>query len=530
MSEDIVDNFLAVFDDSRYPSDFLQHYELMECLAHNELGETLLVRDLRTDELYVAKCYVDQSLLPRTSESSLLRNFHHEGLPAFIGEYRNDTMLCVVRDYIEGMPLEKLERKPPFSLNQALSIVVQLCDILTYLHSQNPPIIHRDIKPQNIIVNNQGKITLIDFGVSRTYDESARQDTVCFGTRHYAAPEQYGFAQTDQRTDIFSVGVLLAWLLTGSNDIEQAKTAISNRRMLGIIEKCTAFDPKDRYKNALQLKDALTGRQRRRRRIGLVALAGLLVVATALLFQRSTRTIHFNEPVIEDAVRLSLGLEENAKLTEADLLAVNQLFILGNQAAPDYMAFNDLVDEFAHGNGSLPRGDIESLDDLTRLKNLRNISLAYQTFSDLSPLAELPNLEIVDIRNNPQVSDISPLAGSVSLTSLTIFDTSIASLSALRDCPRLSQVDAGMTLIDSMDALEGLDALKILMLRKAPLRSLDGIADHPLLESLHMSETQVTDLSPLLALPHLQTVEISQDMRSAAEAVEDQASFDIIYN
>ena len=530
MSEDFVENFLAVFDDSQYPADFLQRYELMECLAHNDQGETLLVRDQHTDELYVAKCYIDRSLLPRTSESSLLRNFHHDGLPAFVGEYQNESMLCVVRGYVEGTALDRLAGQSPLNPRQSADIISQLCDILTYLHSQTPPIIHRDIKPQNIIVDERGHITLIDFGISRTYNESARADTICFGTRFYAAPEQYGFAQSDPRSDIFSAGVLLAWLLTGLIDLDQAKKAITDRRLLTVVEKCTAFDPKDRYRSAAQLKDALAGRTRRRRRAWLAALAGLLVVTTALLFQRSANTIHFNEPLIEDAVRISLGLDENARLTEPDLLAVNQLFVLGNQAAPDYIAFNDLVNEFAHGDGSLPRGEIESLDDLTNLKNLHNISLAFQSFSDLSPLADLPNLEIVDIRNNPQVSDISPLAGSVSLTSLTIFDTSIADLSTLRDCPRLSQVDAGMTLIESMAALQGLDALQSLMLRKAPLRSLDGIAGHPQLESLYISETQVTDLSPLLALPHLQTVEVSQDMRSAAEAVEDQASFDIIYN
>jgi serine/threonine protein kinase len=119
MSSDLVEKFLAVFDDSQYPPDFLQRYELMECLAHNSQGETLLVRDQRTDKMYVAKCYTDLSLLPRTSESSLLRNFHHDGLPAFVGEYRNESMLCVVRDYVEGTPLDRLACRS--ALNQPKS-------------------------------------------------------------------------------------------------------------------------------------------------------------------------------------------------------------------------------------------------------------------------------------------------------------------------------------------------------------------------------------------------------------------------
>jgi serine/threonine protein kinase len=529
LSSDLATKFLAVFDDSQYPPDFLQRYELMECLAHNELGETLLVRDQHTDELYVAKCYADRSLLPRTTESSLLRNFHHDGLPAFVGEYQNESMLCVVRGYVAGTPLDRLACRSALSPRQSTDIISQLCDILTYLHGQNPPIIHRDIKPQNIIVDEHGHITLIDFGISRTYDENARADTICFGTRFYAAPEQYGFAQSDPRTDIFSAGVLLAWLLTGLVDLDQAKKAIADRRLLAVVEKCTAFDPKDRYRNALQLKDALAGRERRRRRIGLAALASLLLVGAVLLFQRSTNTVHFREPLIEQAVRLSLGLDAATPLTEQDLLAVNQIYILGNQAAADNKALNQLVEEFANGGGHNTRGEVETLQDLTQLKNLREVSLNYQSFSDISPLAQLPYLEIVDMRNNPQIADVSALAGSGTLATLVIFDTSVSDLSMLSSCPKLTRVDIGATSITSMQAFKGLDSLQSLVARRAPLRNLDGIENLAMLQDLYISETPLNDLSPLLALPRLQKVELSEDMRPYAEAIAGRAAFEIVY-
>ena len=359
--------------------------------------------------------------------------------------------------------------------------------------------------------------------------KAPRADTICFGTHHYAAPEQYGFAQTDPRADIFSVGVLLAWLLTGLVDLEQAKKAISDRRLLAIVEKCTAFDPRDRYKSAIQLNAALTGRTRRRRRIGLAALAGLLLVGAVLFFQRSTNTIRFREPLIEQAVRLSLGLDERTPLAEDDLLAVNEIFVLGDQAAANRGAFDMLVNEFANSGGAFPRGDIHSLKDLAKLKNLRSISLAYQNFSDLSPLAGLPYLEVVDIRNNPQAADVSVLAGSPTLTSLTVFDTSVNDLSMLRDCPHLASLDAGATSITSMDALDGLEALQTLMLRKTPLRSLEGLQDHAMLQELYLGETPLADLTPLLALPRLQKVEVSADMRPYVEAIADQAAFEIVY-
>lgn len=209
MDNIFIENFLSSFDDSCFPDDFLQAYEPMECLSHNQMGETLLVRDRKTAKYYVAKCYNDQSLLSRTTESELLKNLHYDGLPAFIGEYQKGGSLCVVREYAEGLPLNQYVRENAPSVSQVISIIVQLCDILSYLHGHTPPIIHRDIKPQNIIIDNNGKIKLIDFGISRVYDKEAKADTVFFGTQDFSPPEQYGFSQTDCRSDIFSLGVVL---------------------------------------------------------------------------------------------------------------------------------------------------------------------------------------------------------------------------------------------------------------------------------------------------------------------------------
>jgi len=182
MTDAIVEDFLASFDDSRFPAAFLMRYELMECLSNHALGETLLVKDRQTGEHYIAKCYLEDSLPSHTSESDLLRKLDHDGLPAYIAEYQNDRTLCVVREFARGKSLDRLAREAPLTLRQCVDIAVQLCSILTYLHGQTPPIIHRDIKPQNIIVDDAGGVTLIDFGISRRYDETSAADTLCFGT------------------------------------------------------------------------------------------------------------------------------------------------------------------------------------------------------------------------------------------------------------------------------------------------------------------------------------------------------------
>jgi serine/threonine protein kinase len=527
MTDAFVEEFLESFNDSHYPADFQQDYELMECLAHNEIGETLLVKDRQTGELCVSKCYADQTLLSSTSESSLLKDIHRDGLPSFIGEYQNKEMLCVVRSYAEGTPLDQLVRQQPLTERQAIHIALQLCDILTFLHNQNPPVIHRDIKPGNIVVDEQGRVTLIDFGISRAYDENSREDTHCFGTRYFAAPEQYGFSQTDPRTDIFSLGILLYWMLTGRLDLEKARKSISNRRLLSVINKCTAFDPKDRFKSAVQVKDALTGRKERRN--WLAAIAATLVVLTGILHYTISGGVKFKEPLIEEAVRLSLGKSADETLSEEDLLAIEEIFVLGDQAAPDRVAFDGLVDEFASGSDSIGRGDIDSLDDLVKLKNIRHISIAYQSINDIAPVAQLTRLETLDLRNNSLLEDLSPLSQSTSLSTLVLFDANVSDFSMLGDCPHLSLLDAGRTPLTSLAALDGLDALQTLVVRDASLQSLEGIADHPMLETIYLSGNPLNDLSPLLDLPRLRTVEISEEMRPLAEAIKDQAHFEIIY-
>jgi len=525
MADTFLENFQVAFDDSYFPADFQQNYEIMECLARGDMGETLLVKDRQSGAHCVAKCYADQARLNRAAESSLLKNVRHAGLPDYIGEYQNKNMLCVVRAYVEGTPLDQLVSAFPLTPGQTVAIILQLCDILACLHTQNPPVIHRDIKPQNIIVDRRGRVTLIDFGISRAYDESARADTLCLGTRHYAAPEQYGFSQTDPRSDIFSLGVLLCWLLTDSVEVEQAKKTIFDRRLLNVIAKCTAFDPHDRFKSAAQVKDALTGRPLRRRCLAVIAAA--LLLASALLTARLSAGVHFKQPLIEDAARLALGIESGA-LSEEDLASVQQLIVFGNQAVADLDSFNRLVDEFALSNGSQARGSIDSLTDLTKMKNLRKVTLAYQNISDLTPLAELPFLEELDLRNN-LIEDVSPLARVPSLTTLVIFDSRVTNLTPLSACPRLALLDAGASLVDSPATFSGLNALRTLVLRKTPLQTLEGINSHSLLETIYLSQTGLGDLSPLLELTNLKTVEVSEDMRPAVEALAGQAAFEIVY-
>ncbi len=542
MAEADLDDFLSSFDDSRYPDGLLQNYQLLECLASKPTGETLLARQRQTGIYYVVKCYTDASLLSHTTESDLLKRLSHKGLPAFTEEFQNEQMLCVVREYAEGTPLDKMAKSNSLSQKQIISFGVQLCDILSYLHSQTPSVIHRDIKPQNIIVNDTGAIKLIDFGISRVYDEQSSNDTVFFGTQEFAPPEQYGFSQTDSRSDIFSLGVLLCWLLTGQTEVKKAVSNIRIKRLADIVKKCTAFAPKDRYSSAARVKDALTGRSLRHKAIASAVL--VLVIAASILgvaYNRDdvslkeddasmgqTANVTFEEPLIEQAVRLALGKDDNQPISEQELLSVTDLYVFGNKAAANPEMFNDYNKCFMANDGTVIRGYIDSLSDLKRMKNLRTIWLAYQNISDLTLLSDCIYLENIELKHNP-IEDVSPLAELASLNALGLFETNVSDLKSLSGCTRLEVVDVGYTKVKSIAAFNGIDSLKKLVIRKASVASLDGIDAYPLLEEIYLSETNVLDLSPLLDLPRLRLVEVSQNMCDVAETIAAKAEFDIIY-
>ncbi len=288
------------YDNSRFPAGFLAAYEPMECFHASDWNETLLVQDRKASTFAVAKCYAaDRAGV--SGEGELLKKLSHPALPSFIAEYRNETMVCVVREYVKGETLAEAVSAAPLSPPDAVGIGLQLCDALIYLHAQTPPIIHRDIKPENIILKENGPIALIDFGISRTFDKYAKTDTQKLGTRSFAPPEQYGFSQTDCRSDIFSLGMVLGFLLTQSTEFVRVRSGIRGRGLRHIVQKCTAFAPKERYASAAQVKRALRGqlpKAKVARRLIVAAVCLLLggAAVAGILAGRAAAKSDLNDP------------------------------------------------------------------------------------------------------------------------------------------------------------------------------------------------------------------------------------------
>jgi len=232
---------------------FPRQYEALEYLHSGKQSDTFVVKNRNSGEYLLAKFY-QKSADTYNDEESILSQLDHPAIPKIVESIKTEETVCIIRNYFKGASLDRLSYSPDEA--HVVDIGIQICDILTYLHSRTPSVIHRDIKPQNVILGDDGIVYLIDFGISRRFSDDALKDTESIGTEGFMPPEQYGFKQTDCRADIYSTGVLLCWLLTGKKDPDLLVAPV-NKGLTDVIKKCTAFAPENRYSSADEVKKAL---------------------------------------------------------------------------------------------------------------------------------------------------------------------------------------------------------------------------------------------------------------------------------
>lgn len=248
-------------------------YEVIRALAPLSVKDVYLAKSSRTDRLVVLKpCRKDDRPAQKAirelllKEADLLRQLDHPAIPKLVEVLEDEETLCVVREYFDGETLESvMAREGTQDLIQVVDWAWQLCDVLRYLHERN--YVYRDMKPGNILLRPDGRLALIDFGTMRVYKPGKAGDTVCLGTRGYAAPEQFGgMGQTDARTDIYGLGATLYYLATGCNpgvppyeiDCIHAMYIDGFPHQLGdLIQKCVQPDPVRRFQSCRELMEAL---------------------------------------------------------------------------------------------------------------------------------------------------------------------------------------------------------------------------------------------------------------------------------
>ncbi|HLZ57457.1 MAG TPA: protein kinase [Ktedonosporobacter sp.] len=230
---------------------FAQRYRIVGKAGEGGFGTIYKAQDIDRNHLPVAIKQINLSTLtPRemieatdsyNREVMHLSRLKHDSLP-HIYDYFTDRDhphgghgWYIIMDFIKGKTLEELLKKAHrgrLARQKVIEIGIALCDVLSYLHAQNPPIIYRDVKPANIMQTKTGRIYLIDFGIARRYTPGRSKDTGPLGSPGYAAPEQYGRAQTTTQTDIYGLGATLQALLTGKDPLEIAVSSTKQKRRI----------------------------------------------------------------------------------------------------------------------------------------------------------------------------------------------------------------------------------------------------------------------------------------------------------
>ena len=225
-------------------------YELVRCLKRTDRKELLLFRHRELDR------YIVQRTLHRSDAGiyQKLSRILHPNLLEIYEAIQDGPDAYIIEEYFDGILLSQIleDRKPTEAEIQ--KILLAVCNALEILHRLG--IIHRDIKPQNIMLDSAGHIKLIDYDISKFHKEERDDDTTMLGTLGFAAPEQFGLAQSNERTDIFAVGVLLNVMLTGQHPSVQ----LCKGRWRRGVQTCTNIENAGRYKNVLELKKAILWR------------------------------------------------------------------------------------------------------------------------------------------------------------------------------------------------------------------------------------------------------------------------------
>lgn len=274
------------------PGDWSERYQLFACLKDSPEKKTYLVKGLKKEEKYILKWAAGKEASHLLAEGEICQKLQKtETYDIDIKEMiQDENSVWLLRNYVEGNSLAEIGEARSFSEDEICHMGILICKSVENLHRRKPPVIHRDIKPENIIVKGDGSIALIDLETARSYKEGKSEDTYFAGTRETAAPEQYGFGQSDERTDIYGIGKTLLYMQTGDYVLEDLEKGAGGRRLKRIIRKCCAFDPKRRFATAkevsLALQKCLPGEGKEGRRVkgltGLVALLTVLVLALSV--------------------------------------------------------------------------------------------------------------------------------------------------------------------------------------------------------------------------------------------------------
>lgn len=467
------------------PEDMQEHWTVYECLKESEDSSTFLVKETVTGILCVLKWGRNRQAEFLRNEMEIMEKMADRklsGVPKAYRIFEENGEVYLVREYIEGMSLAQMVlQKGGISEAEICRISRKICQTAEQFQNPDEPMIHRDIKPENIVVTPGGEVVFIDFGTMRSYKKDGSRDTFVVGTRGTAAPEQYGYIQTDQRTDVYAIGQTMLYMVSESYEMNQLSECAVSRRMKKIIEKACSFEPDKRYGDAAQLRRAVEKCQANNRKkvykkagavFGLIAAGYILAIFSpdgTVIENKRIETaeqsaaeeqiqaeITFREELIEEAVCKELGLSKTDKITASMLEDVRKLRIVGKEILDDEDTFwgeGHHVDGKDSSFGSV-RGNITDLSDLAQMVNLEELALCNQKIEDISGLKELPLKKLYLSKN--MITDFSVLLNLIDLDTLCIMENPTENLSVIGECTGILRLNIqGMNLTD-IDFLKNL--------------------------------------------------------------------------
>ena len=308
---------------------FEREFFVERSIKKSERGELLLLRRRADGRRCVLRTFSGKGDVYRR-----LQTVSSPHLPRIEQLREADGVVSVLEEYIIGDPLSFLMAEGPLSEEDALAVSRQLCAALRELHALG--IIHRDIKPSNIILRGDEAV-LVDFDASRAYEADKKEDTVVLGTIGYAAPEQYGFSQTDARADIYSLGVLMNVMLTGEHPAKR----LADSPLRPLIDRCIEVNTEKRFSSAEELLEALDRVSRPKHRLWPWLLAALVLLGLAALALSSLCRDRSGVTVLDEMLPLAEKTElESVELWTGEALSTAPRFLYdadGDGEAEEYL-------------------------------------------------------------------------------------------------------------------------------------------------------------------------------------------------
>ena len=519
------DNFDVFFHQARQemeeqlPAEITETYIVLSSISETKLHSSYLLEDRKQHFRVLLKTGHGDSIALLKTEAELgekVRTALSETDGRVISYQEIDGTGYLLRQYIEGMNLtEYVERRSILTSNEIYDIMHILCSKISTLHKLDPPVIHRDIKPENIIIRaKNGRILdvyIIDYGTARMYDETKEHDTVFVGTRQTAAPEQYGFSQTDERTDIYGLGKVLCYMLSGDFDPGRLKYAPQGmlrymqisyaeyHSMCAAVSKSTNLDPTKRYSSVKQFQNACL---RGGKFMCFARLIFSMLVVVMLIGCSFFAGVYWGRrhPVAKENGNITTS-EKNEKQNPED---INSESTTEEDTIIDTSLDNDEINEYdntqlpLNDSGeivfesellkeailkNLPEGTAITEETLSKVRSIRIVSK--KCFGYDSEIWSYENRVFVDGIDYPSsdigdVTDLSVIARMDNLEELYLANQNITDISALAGCP-----------------------VKTLFLNGNQIEDFSVIATMPNLQKLYIGNNPITKLPDMSGCKNL---------------------------